>query len=47
VGRTKASGGKVHQRMKGEEKSEVVETVSVIVDAGAVSAIDQIQRYKV
>jgi len=33
--------------MKGEEKSEVVETMSVIVGAGAVSADDQIQRYKV
>ncbi|QCE15037.1 hypothetical protein DEO72_LG11g2045 [Vigna unguiculata] len=32
--------------MKGEEKSEVVETMSVIVGAGAVSADDQIQRYK-
>jgi len=33
--------------MKGEENSEVVEMVSVIVGAGAVSVDDQIERYKV
>ncbi|QCD96990.1 maintenance of ploidy protein MOB1 [Vigna unguiculata] len=32
--------------MKGEENSEVVEMVSVIVGAGAVSVDDQIERYK-
>jgi len=33
--------------MKGEEKFEVVEMVYIIVGVGAVSANDQIQRYKV
>jgi len=33
--------------MKGEEKSEVVKVVFVIVDVGVVSANDQIQGYKV
>ena len=47
VGMARTSGGKLHLRMKGEEKSEEIEMVYTIVGARVISANDQIRGYKV
>jgi len=47
VGMARTSGGKLHLRMKGEEKSEEIEMVYTIVGVRVISANDQIRGYKV